>query len=69
MVRATRRYGIAAVSLRGRLPAALAALAAMVACAAPGADYDVVIRGGSVYDGSGDPPRVADVARISHRME
>ncbi|WP_419162247.1 N-acyl-D-amino-acid deacylase family protein [Candidatus Palauibacter sp.] len=34
----------------------------MVACAAPGADYDVVIRGGTVYDGSGDPPRVADVA-------
>ncbi len=62
MVRATRRYGIAAVSLRGRLPAALATLAAMVACAAPGADYDVVIRGGTVYDGSGDPPRVADVA-------
>jgi len=27
-----------------------------------GADYDVVIRGGTVYDGSGAPPVVADVA-------
>src|SRR5689334_11003980 len=25
------------------------------------ADYDVIIRGGSLYDGTGGPPRLADV--------
>jgi N-acyl-D-amino-acid deacylase len=28
----------------------------------PAVEYDVVIRGGTVYDGSGDAPRVADLA-------
>ena len=32
------------------------------ACSAPAPDYDVLIRGGTVYDGSGDAPRTADVA-------
>ncbi|MDX1396041.1 MAG: D-aminoacylase [Gemmatimonadota bacterium] len=43
----------------GLLPALV-----LVACsdAPPQADYDVVIRGGTVYDGSGDAPLVADVA-------
>ncbi len=36
------------------------ALAGLVAACAP--DYDVIIRGGTVYDGSGSPPVVADVA-------
>ena len=38
---------------------ALGALAALAAC---GPSYDVVIRGGTVYDGSGGAPRTADVA-------
>ena len=29
--------------------------------AAPAADYDVIIRGGTVYDGSGSKPRLADI--------
>ncbi|RMH51305.1 MAG: D-aminoacylase, partial [Bacteroidetes bacterium] len=32
----------------------------LAACGAP--DYDVILRGGTVYDGSGAPPVVADVA-------
>ena len=45
--------------IMGLLPALV-----LVACsdAPPQADYDVVIRGGTVYDGSGDAPLVADVA-------
>jgi N-acyl-D-amino-acid deacylase len=39
----------------------LAALGFLSACSAP-ASYDVIIRGGTVYDGSGDGPYVADVA-------
>ncbi len=41
---------------------------ALLVCAVPfmacsqAADYDVIIRGGGVYDGSGDPAFVADVA-------
>lgn len=38
----------------------LSAVVATAACAAP--DYDVVIRGGTVYDGGGGAPLVADVA-------
>lgn len=29
---------------------------------APAADYDIILRGGTVYDGTGQPPFVADVA-------
>ncbi len=39
------------------------ALAGLVAACAP--DYDVIIRGGTVYDGSGSAPVVADVAITS----
>ena len=35
---------------------------------AAGAQYDVLIRNGTVYDGSGNPPFVADVAIISNRV-
>ena len=35
---------------------------AALACAACGSDYDVIIRNGTVYDGSGGPPVTADVA-------
>ncbi|UCC85365.1 MAG: D-aminoacylase [Gemmatimonadota bacterium] len=37
----------------------LTALVATAACTSP--DYDVVIRGGTVYDGSGSVPTIADV--------
>ena len=45
---------------------ALACLFVAAACARPGGPgaapaYDVVLRGGTIYDGSGAPPRVADV--------
>ena len=35
--------------------------AVIIGCA-PSSEYDVLIRGGTVYDGSGGPPLVADVA-------
>jgi N-acyl-D-amino-acid deacylase len=41
---------------------------ALVAQAARGADYDVILRGGTVYDGSGQPPIVADVAIDGDRI-
>ena len=38
-----------------------------VACAAP-PDYDVILRGGTLYDGSGEPPRIADLALRGDRI-
>ena len=40
----------------------VAVLAILLACPARAQEYDVVLRGGTVYDGSGRPPVVADVA-------
>jgi len=40
---------------------AIAFLGLLSACAAP-PTHDVVLRGGTIYDGSGDPPYVGDVA-------
>jgi len=34
----------------------------IAACACQNKEYDVIIRGGTIYDGSGQPPVVADVA-------
>nr|WP_310784388.1 D-aminoacylase [Candidatus Palauibacter polyketidifaciens] len=48
--------------IRQVLRAALMAPVVAWACSAPTPDYDVLIRGGMVYDGSEDPPRTADVA-------
>ena len=48
--------------IRQMLRAALTAPVVAWACSAPTPDYDVLIRGGTVYDGSGDAPRTADVA-------
>lgn len=39
-----------------------AVVAFLAACAPEGEHYDVLIRGGTVYDGSGSAPQVADVA-------
>src|SRR5687768_1251892 len=54
---------------------ALSLVALSLACARSGttlsdpvAGYDVVIRGGTVYDGSGTPGRVADVAITGDRI-
>lgn len=44
------------------LPVLLLAGLLQVACSAPGADYDVIVRGGTVFDGTGSPGRVTDVA-------
>src|SRR5688500_5975780 len=42
--------------------ASLVLLGAFLAAAAPGPRYDVIVRGGTVYDGSGQPGVRADVA-------
>lgn len=49
-----------------RLPSRLLSLAAALAVAActPAPAYDVVIRGGTILDGSGDAPRTGDVALV-----
>jgi N-acyl-D-amino-acid deacylase len=50
-------------------PLALAlALTSAPALAAPSAAYDVVIRGGLIYDGSGGPPFTGDVAVTGDRI-
>jgi N-acyl-D-amino-acid deacylase len=44
--------------------------AALAACSAGGpADFDVIIRGGTVHDGIGSPPITADVGLIGDRIE
>ncbi len=58
--------------LRRLLPALLLATACAgqrpPAPASPAAGFDVVLRGGTVYDGSGGPPRVADVGLRGDRI-
>jgi N-acyl-D-amino-acid deacylase len=49
---------------RGSWPALFLLL--LAACAKP--DYDVIIRHGTVYDGSGTPPMAADVAITGERI-
>lgn len=50
-----------------RMPACRFALLALVCCVLTGCppdpehEYDVILRGGTVYDGSGQAPRIADV--------
>lgn len=43
-------------------------LAGLVAAAEPVPTYDVVLRGGMIYDGSGGPPRMGDVALRGDRI-
>ena len=50
------------ISRRSTVPVAALFLAVLLAGCTPAASYDVIIRGGTVYDGSGGPPYVADVA-------
>ena len=47
---------------------AVLVLASLVACA-PVQEVDLILRGGSVYDGNGTPPWVADVAIEGDRIE
>ncbi len=42
--------------------AAVVALVTLITSCSAGPDYDVLLRGGSIYDGSGSAPVVADVA-------
>ena len=56
-------------TLAGLSKASVALLAALIASACgPGAHYDLIIQGGTVYDGSGAPPLVADVAVSGDRV-
>jgi N-acyl-D-amino-acid deacylase len=54
--------------MRSCLFAALAALLAIASPAPAAEKYDVLIRGGTVYDGSGKAPRRADVALKGDRV-
>ena len=59
-MKTTRRYC---------LKFAIFVLAALLtACTAAPGDYDVIIRGGTVYDGLGEDPIVADVAITGDRV-
>src|SRR5690348_86893 len=60
--RAAFRYLAGEGSMNKRVSIAIAAAAALVISAAPPADYSVLIRGGTIYDGSGSAPYVGDVA-------
>jgi len=42
-------------------PATAAVLVLLAECASP-AEYDIVLRGGTIYDGSGKAPFVGDLA-------
>ncbi len=54
---------------RARFRLAVAVLWVWVAGCAPQRSADVVIRGGTVYDGTGDEPRVTDLVLIGDRIE
>jgi len=54
--------------MRPLRPLLALALTGAVAAAAHAADFDLVLRGGTVYDGSGTPPRVADVGVRGDRV-
>lgn len=47
------------------LPRTLLAVLLVLAACRPAPKYDLVIRGGTVYDGSGEAPRQADVAVVA----
>ena len=43
-------------------------LLAGAACQQPAPDFDVIVRGGTIYDGSGDTPYRGDVAIEGERI-
>jgi len=49
-------------SVRSFAPGTFVALLGFLAACSPPASYDVIVRGGTVYDGSGSEPFVADIA-------
>jgi len=54
--------------LRRRAVACLGLVLALVSLGARAGDFDLVIRGGTIYDGSGGPPVVADIAVRDDRI-
>ena len=57
------------LSLQSRLPArTLAALCVLAAGCSQQPEFDIVIRGGTVYDGSGAAPSVRDVGLKGDRV-
>ncbi len=42
--------------------AALVAVTFLSACTLPPVNYDIILRGGTIYDGSGQPPFPGDIA-------
>ena len=61
--------GALVLILRSRISCVwVMSLAALLAGCGTTPSYDVILRGGTVYDGSGDPPRRADVALRGDRI-
>jgi N-acyl-D-amino-acid deacylase len=54
MMKLTKHVGLSVIT-------ALAALVLLAACSKP-ASYDLILRGGTIYDGSGEVPYVGDIA-------
>ena len=54
--------------MKKRIAFALAVGAPLIVSAAPAADYSILIRGGTIYDGSGNVPYVGDVALKGDRI-
>ena len=54
--------------MRSRAALAVLALAGASALPAEGPAFDVLIRGGTVYDGTGGAPREADVGIVGDRI-
>jgi len=54
-----KRFGLAAL--------ATLACCLFVACSPP-TSYDIILRGGTIYDGSGDRPYVGSVAILGDRI-
>jgi N-acyl-D-amino-acid deacylase len=54
--------------MKKRILFALAVGAPLIVSAAPAADYSILIRGGTIYDGSGNMPYVGDVALKGDRI-
>jgi N-acyl-D-amino-acid deacylase len=54
------------IPLRSTAPVAALFLVVLLVGCAPPASYDVIIRGGTIYDGSGGEPYVADIGIDGH---